>query len=226
METLLLLQIFFTAITLLTVYLFYRASGKRKLVLLIVLLWMLAQAGLGLSGFYSDTSAFPPRVLFQVIPAFATIVFLFINRKTRAWIDNADAGMLTLLHSIRIGVELVIYGLFTVKLMPEILTFEGRNFDIIAGLTAPVVYYFGYVRKVIGRNGLLIWNFACLVLLFNIVIHAALSVPTPFQQFGFEQPNVAILQFPFNWLPSVVVPLVLFSQLIVIRRLFRKQNLV
>jgi hypothetical protein len=134
--------------------------------------------------------------------------------------------MLTLLHSIRIGVELVIYGLFTVKLMPEILTFEGRNFDIIAGLTAPVVYYFGYVRKVIGRTGLLIWNFGCLVLLFNIVIHAALSVPTPFQQFGFEQPNVAILQFPFNWLPSVVVPLVLFSQLIVIRRLFRKQNLV
>jgi hypothetical protein len=226
METLLLLQIFFTAITLLTVYLFYRASGKRKLVVLIVLLWMLAQAGLGLSGFYSDTSAFLPRVFFQVIPAFATIVFLFINRKTRAWIDNADAGMLTLLHSIRIGVELVIYGLFTVKLMPEILTFEGRNFDIIAGLTAPVVYYFGYVRKVIGRTGLLIWNFGCLVLLFNIVIHAALSVPTPFQQFGFEQPNVAILQFPFNWLPSVVVPLVLFSQLIVIRRLFRKQNLV
>jgi hypothetical protein len=226
METLLLLQIFFTAITLLTVYLFYRASGKRKLVVLIVLLWMLAQAGLGLSGFYSDTSAFLPRVFFQVIPAFATIVFLFINRKTRAWIDNADAGMLTLLHSIRIGVELVIYGLFTVKLMPEILTFEGRNFDIIAGLTAPVVYYFGYVRKVIGRTGLLIWNFGCLVLLFNIVIHAALSVPTPFQQFGFEQPNVAILQFPFNWLPSLVVPLVLFSQLIVIRRLFRKQNLV
>lgn len=226
METLLLLQIFFTAITLLTVYLFYRASGKRKLVVLIVLLWMLAQAGLGLSGFYSDTSAFPPRVLFQVIPAFAAIVFLFVNRKTRAWIDNADAGMLTLLHSIRIGVELVIYGLFTVKLMPEILTFEGCNFDIIAGLTAPVVYYFGYVRKLIGRNGLLIWNFACLVLLFNIVIHAALSVPTPFQQFGFEQPNVAILQFPFNWLPSVVVPLVLFSQLIVIRRLFRKQNFV
>ncbi|MFN8711885.1 MAG: hypothetical protein ACK5Z2_03450 [Bacteroidota bacterium] len=226
METLLLLQIFFTAITLLTVYLFYRASGKRKLVVLIVLLWMLAQAGLGLSGFYSDTSAFLPRVFFQVIPAFATIVFLFVNRKTRAWIDNADAGMLTLLHSIRIGVELVIYGLFTVKLMPEILTFEGRNFDIIAGLTAPVVYYFGYVRKVIGRTGLLIWNFGCLVLLFNIVIHAALSVPTPFQQFGFEQPNVAILQFPFNWLPSVVVPLVLFSQLIVIRRLFRKQNLV
>jgi hypothetical protein len=223
METLLLLQIFFTAITLLTVYLFYRASGKRKLVVLIVLLWMLAQAGLG---FYSDTSAFLPRVFFQVIPAFATIVFLFVNRKTRAWIDNADAGMLTLLHSIRIGVELVIYGLFTVKLMPEILTFEGRNFDIIAGLTAPVVYFIGYVRKVIGRTGLLIWNFGCLVLLFNIVIHAALSVPTPFQQFGFEQPNVAILQFPFNWLPSVVVPLVLFSQLIVIRRLFRKQNLV
>ncbi|MGL5891561.1 MAG: hypothetical protein ACRC3B_16845 [Bacteroidia bacterium] len=224
METSLLLQICFAAIALLTVFIFYRATGKKKLVLLILLLWMLAQAGLALSGFYKDTSAFPPRVTFQVVPAFAAIVFLFGNRKTRTWLDGADAGMLTLLHTVRIGVELVIFGLFTIKLMPEILTFEGRNFDILAGLTAPVVYYFGYVRKVIGRTGLLIWNFGCLVLLFNIVIHAALAVPTPFQQFGIEQPNVAILQFPFNWLPSVVVPVVLFSHLITIRQLFRKQN--
>jgi hypothetical protein len=224
MTTELLLPIFFAAITLITAYIFYRATGKRRLVLLIILLWMLAQAVLALSGFYRDTTAFPPRVVFQVVPALAAILFLFANRKIRSWIDNADAGMLTLLHTIRIGVELVIYGLFAIQLMPEMLTFEGRNFDILSGLTAPVVYYFGFVRKTIGRTGLLIWNFGCLALLFIIVIHAALAVPTPFQQFGFEQPNVAILLFPFNWLPSVVVPLVLFSQLIVIRQLLRRPN--
>ncbi len=183
---------------------------------------MVIQAVLGLSGFYADTSAFPPRVVFLVVPAFAAILFLFTNRKTRLWIDLADTGMLTLLHSIRIGVEFVIYGLFAVNLMPEILTFEGRNFDMIAGLTAPVIYYFGYVRKTIGRTVLLIWNFGCLALLFNIVIHAALAVPTAFQQIGFEQPNVAILQFPFNWLPSVVVPLVLLSHCMTLKQLFRK----
>jgi hypothetical protein len=224
MTTIPLLQAFFSAITLLTAYIFYRATGKRIAVLLIILLWMLVQGVLAASGFYADTTAFPPRIVVQVIPPVCILLVVFMNRKTRSWIDSADTGMLTLLHTVRIGVELIIYGLFTVKLMPEILTFEGRNLDILSGLTAPVIYYLGYVRKTIGRTVLLVWNFACVVLLFNIVIHAALSVPTPLQQFGFEQPNVAILSFSFNWLPSVVVPLVLFSHLIVIRQLFRKPN--
>ncbi|HLL95226.1 MAG TPA: hypothetical protein VK404_09645, partial [Spirosoma sp.] len=40
---------------------------------------------------------------------------------------------------------------------------------------------------------------------------AALAAPTPFQQIAFEQPNIGILYFPFVWLPSVVVPLVLMA---------------
>ena len=40
------------------------------------------------------------------------------------------------------------------------------------------------------------------------------------QQFGFEQPNVAILHFLFVWLPGVVVPLVLLAHVVAIRRLW------
>jgi hypothetical protein len=37
--------------------------------------------------------------------------------------------------------------------------------------------------------------------------------------FAFDQPNIAVLYFPFNWLPSCIVPLVLLSHLAAIRQL-------
>jgi hypothetical protein len=63
------------------------------------------------------------------------------------------------------------------------------------------------------------WNLICLALLANIVIRAVLSLPTDFQQFGFEQPNVAVLQFPYVWLPGLIVPLVLLAHLAAIRQI-------
>jgi hypothetical protein len=99
------------------------------------------------------------------------------------------------------------------------MTFSGRNFDILSGLTAPFVYYFGFVRKKLSTAVILLWNFVCLLLLFNIVAHAILSAPFPFQQLAFSQPNIAVLHFPFTWLPACIVPLVLFSHLVTIRKL-------
>jgi hypothetical protein len=99
------------------------------------------------------------------------------------------------------------------------MTFEGRNFDIFSGLTAPVIYYSGFIKKRLGKNVILLWNFICLGLLINIVVNAILSAPFPFQMFAFDQPNIAILYFPFVWLPGCVVPLVLLSHLATIRQL-------
>jgi len=77
----------------------------------------------------------------------------------------------------------------------------------------------------LNRYALLIWNFICLALLLNIVFNAILSVPGVFQKFAFDQPNLAILAFPFALLPSVLVPLVLFSHLASIRLILLGKNL-
>jgi hypothetical protein len=66
----------------------------------------------------------------------------------------------------------------------------------------------------------LLWNLVCLGLLLNIILNAVLSAPVPFQKFAFDQPNIAVLYFPFVWLPSCVVPLVLLSHLAAIRKLY------
>jgi hypothetical protein len=216
------INLLFEFTTLLTVWFFYKASGNSTTTLLILFAWVLLQAVVGLSGFYSVTTTFPPRFLLLVVPPVLTIALLFATAKGRQYIDRLNIKTLTILHVIRIPVELTLYFLFLNKTVPELMTFEGRNFDILAGLTAPFIFYFAFMKKTGNKKLLLWWNVICLGLLLNIVVNAVLAAPFPFQQFAFDQPNIAVLYFPFNWLPGCVVPLVLFSHLAVIRRLLKK----
>jgi len=213
------ISIVFGLITITTVLLFYRATQHSKLTLIILFAWLALQTLISLTGFYTVNNSLPPRIALLGFPALLCIIVLFATSRGRKYIDQLDPGKLTILHTIRVVVELVLLMLFMHKAVPQLMTFEGRNFDILSGLSAPLIYYFGFVKKSLGKPVILIWNFICLGLLFNIVINAVLSVPTPLQQFAFDQPNIAILYFPFVWLPCCVVPIVLLSHLAVIRQL-------
>lgn len=150
---------------------------------------------------------------------FIIIIVLFVTKAGRSFIDTLPLTQLTLLHIVRIPVELVLFWLFANQVVPQIMTFEGRNFDIVSGISAPIIAYFAFANKNLNRKVLLIWNFICLALLINIVVTAILAVPTPLQQIAFDQPNTAILYFPFSWLPTFVVPVVAFCHLASIRQL-------
>lgn len=132
--------------------------------------------------------------------------------------------LLTYLHTIRIPVEFVLYWLFLSQAVPELMTFAGRNFDIIAGITAPIIAYFGLKKHKIPKTVVLIWHFICLGLLLHIVVNAFLSAPSSVQKFAFDQPNIAILYFPFSGLPTFIVPVVLFCHLAAIRQLLHRSN--
>lgn len=213
------LQLAFVLISLATVYWFYIASNKSKIFLPIAFLWMSFQMVLGLTGFYLNDVLLPPKLLLLLLPPIILVISTFCTKRGKAFIEKLDLKHLTSIQTIRIGLEIVLFGLYLAKSVPEIMTFEGRNFDIIVGLTAPVVYYFGFVKKSMNRTAMITWNVISLCLALNIVLTAILSAQTSFQQFGFEQPNIALTYFPFNWLPSVVVPILLFSQVVSIRQL-------
>ena len=215
------ISIVFVLTTFLAVGLFYNATNKSKTTVGFLAVWIILQAIVALSGFYTKTDTVPPRFALLVLPPLICIVLLFIMPNGRIYIDRFDISKLTILHIVRIPIELVLLWLCMNKAVPQLMTFEGRNFDVFSGLTAPFIYYFGFIRKKLNRNVLLIWSFACILLLLNIVINAILSAPFPFQKFAFDQPNIAILYFPFVWLPCCIVPLVLFSHLATIRKLVR-----
>ncbi|WP_410222011.1 hypothetical protein [Pedobacter sp.] len=204
-------------------------TGKRNTlkVTSFLILWLIVQAILTLKNVYSnDINSIPPKILvFGILPPVLTTCILFITKGGRRLIDSLPLKQITYLHIIRIPIEVVLYGLFLNKMIPELMTFEGRNFDIITGITAPLIAYYGFSRKMLSRKIILIWNFICLGLLINIIINAFLSAPSPLQKFAFDQPNTAILHFPFSWLPTFIVPIVLFGHLVAIRQLLKKQPL-
>ncbi len=189
-------------------------------------LWLTIQAILTYKSVYnSDTNSFPPKImLIGILPTILTVIFLFATSKGRKFIDSLPLKNLTYLNIVRIPVEIILFWLFLNKAIPELMTFEGRNFDILAGITAPLIAYFGLTKAKLNQQTILIWNFLCLGLLVNIVVNALFSAPSPIQKFAFDQPNIAILNFPFSWLPTFIVPIVLFGHLTSIRQLWRQKK--
>jgi len=212
-----LVSIFFILITIATFYLFYRSTVGKDNIAVIIIIWLTLQAIVSGSGFYLETNIMPPRFLLLIGPPIIFIILLFLFEPGKKFLDRFDPEKLTWIHTVRVPVELVLYWLFVYKQIPQVMTFEGRNFDILSGLTAPLIILFGYRSKKISSTIIILWNIVCLALLFNIVIHAVLSAPFPFQKFGFNQPNVGVFYFPYTWLPGFIVPVVLFSHLVSLR---------
>ena len=199
-------------------------SKKANIILFSLIIWLIIQAVLTLENIYSsDTISIPPKILLLgIFPSILTILFLFATKKGRQFIDSLPLINLIYLNIVRIPVEFILLLLFVNKAVPQLMTFEGRNFDIFAGITAPLIaYYYCITKSNLNRKIILGWNFVCLALLINIVVSALLSAPSPIQKFAFDQPNIAILNFPFSWLPTFIVPTVLFGHLVSIRQLIK-----
>lgn len=209
----------------LTIYLFYKATHSSKVFLTIAIVWVVIQTFISLSGFYHLSKDTPPTLPLLLLPPIGFMMMLFLSKRGRLFIDGLSTANLTGLHSVRVFVELVFYFLFIYKYIPKIMTFEGRNFDMLAGLTAPFVYYVGFVRNRLNRSLLITWNVACLLLVINAAMLAILSIPSNFQHMGLEQPNIALGMFPFTLLPGFVLPVVLFSHLAAIRQLIKRKSL-
>jgi hypothetical protein len=211
-------------ITVIIAYLIFISAVKNKAwPSFIILLWITLTGILAYKGFFKDSSGFPPKLMLAVVPAIIFIIVLLVTKKGQAFTESLDIRKLTILHIVRIPVELTLYWLALNKTVPDLMTFTGRNFDIVAGITAPLIYFICFKGgEVKNRNLLLAWNFICLALLLNIVINAVLSAPFSFQQFAADQPNIAVLYFPYVLLPSFIVMIVLFSHLAAIRRLLKK----
>ena len=220
----------FVLTTLLTLgFLFYSFRSIRppgipsNLAAFLVPFWLIATAFLAIAGVYARFEAFPPKVfLLGVFPAIAIVLVYFLF--FRPFVERLSLRALTWLHIVRIPVELVLLWLFQYGLVPQVMTFEGRNFDILSGLSAPVAALLAFRGDKTNRVLLIIWNFIALGLLANIVIVALLSFPSPVQRLGLEQPNVGVAYFPFIWLPTIIVPVVLFAHLAALWKLFRGQT--
>lgn len=214
-----------TAVFLVLAFSFSKAEKTKKFThftALALLMWMIFMAALAVNKYFLDIRATPPKIAVPVMIITGIILLLFLLPRGRRILDGLSLEVLTWLHIVRIPVEIVLFLLVAEKMIPVSMTFEGINFDIISGISAPVMAFLYFRKKAIGKKFLLIWNFICLGLVLNVVINGVLSVPSPIQVLNLDHPNMAVLYFPYSWLPTFVVPAVVFSHLVAIRSLLKK----
>lgn len=114
-----------------------KASQNHQAVRWGTLLWLIVAAVPALYGFFANTGTVPPRMPLLLAPSLIIILIAFATTKGKTFIDSLDNKLLTWLSLVRIPVEICLFWLFLEGHVPQVMTFEGRNLDILAGATAP-----------------------------------------------------------------------------------------
>lgn len=199
----------------------FQEERKRRILsrtTLALLGWAALTGVLSLSGFFRDFTSFPPRLTLVLIVPLIAIIWIVSTKTTRDILLHTPPETIIGLQSFRVFVEILLWMLFITNLAPIQMTFEGRNLDILSGITAPLVAFL-VARKKISIAFTIIWNIACLGLLANIVITAIASMPTPFRVFMNEPPNTIVAEFPIVWLPALLVPMAYSLHFLSLRQL-------
>jgi hypothetical protein len=195
----------------------YLDNRRRKAVLLVFLAWVFYTAALGYSGMLASPIGGPPRIALILVPVLLGALFLARSNAGRDLALSFPVSLLIGAQVFRVAVELFIHQFWSVGLVPKMLTYEGANFDILVGLSAPVVAWLVATRRL--STGLaLAWNVFGLLLLANIVARAILTSPA-LQALVTEVPNRALGTFPFTFIPGLLAPLALILHVLAIRAL-------
>ncbi len=202
-------------------------SEKRRRIVnttsLVFASWVGFVSVLALVGFL-DFSTMPPRMAIVLVVPLAALVVVMLRPSTKVLLAAVPPAWLIGIQSFRIVVELLLWVLHVLNLLPVQMTFEGRNWDILVGLTAPIVAYFCFVKKSWSPRVAVVWNIAGLGLLLNIVVVSILSMPTPLRVFMNEPANTIVAQFPFVLLPAVLVPIAYSMHVLSLRQLLARRK--
>ena len=203
-----------------------QASRKKLInrVILISLMWIVGLSLVAITGFFMNFSL-PPRIFLVLATMLITALLITFSKRTTDLLRFVPPSWLLYIQFFRVPVELMLWRLFIEGITPVQMTFEGRNWDILVGLTAPIFAYFCFKQKGWGRKVAIWWNIGGLALLLNIIVVAILSFPTPFRVFMNEPANTAVAQFPMILLPAVLVTIAFSMHFLSLRQLTTHQNM-
>jgi hypothetical protein len=176
-------------------------------VMLAITVWVAALGFLSLQGIFANFKSLPPRILpALLVPLVAGLLFLR-SAAARELLARTSLQWPIYLQSFRILMEIILWLLYLQHRVPAIMTFEGRNVDILVGVTAIPVGYLCFVKRAWPVHVAYWWNVAGILILLNVVMHAQLSTPSPFRVFVTEPPLTFIAYWPYILLPGFLVPL-------------------
>jgi hypothetical protein len=181
-----------------------------------VLVWLVVTGLAGWLGLARDFQRVPPPMFVLLLAAVVLAVVTAMSRVGSRLVAEAGIVWLIGVQAFRVAVEVFLDWGHRVDLVPVQMTFEGRNWDIVSGVSAAAVAWLAAKRQA-PRWLVLLWNCVGLALLLNIVVIAVLSMPTPLRRFHNEPVNSFIAYLPYIWLPTFLVQLAFFGHLLVFR---------
>ncbi len=181
--------------------------------------WLVYGGVLGYLGVIGDPSLRPPGPAFLLVPVFLFVsLFLARSRAGERVALSIPLWIIMGLQTFRVGVELFLHQLWLAGMAPRMITYAGGNFEIVVGMSAPIVAWL-YARGRTGERAALAWNVLGLVTLANVAGRAILTAPGLLGFIHAEIPNTAIGTFPFTYIPGFLAPLALTLHVLAIRAL-------
>jgi len=198
---------------------------KRKKIILVMGLvaWQLYIFLLGQTELLSSLELPPRFVIFLIGPAFLfTGIFIYSNRNA-IWLKHIPKSWLIYLQSFRIFVETLFVFSVAQGVLHQNVTIEGYNFDMILGLTAPLIAFLAFEKKIFSIKMVIAWNYLGLLVLASVIFLFLTTVFFP----GFygSDSNLMPLEFtkyPYTLVAGFLMPVAVFIHVLSIVQLSKK----
>jgi len=196
-----------------------QAAKKQKLLtryLIGVALWLIYIVILSSYGLL-DEFGLPPRIpLLVVLPAIIIFWIATSQQLFKQAIVKTPLAFPIYIQSFRIIVELLIYGAYWNDVLPREVTFHGTNYDILVGISAPLVGYL-VTKKIIGTRGLWVWNVVALFVL-SLTVYTFISSHY-FADSSLSMENRQFVYLPYLLLPAILLPFAIFYHIVSIKQI-------
>lgn len=180
--------------------------------------WLLCVGLAALEGRFAEWEALPPRIPMAVGLCSLLLVGPALRREAQPWLVALPLSWPIGIQLFRLPVEAVLWRLSETGRIPVQMSFEGQNFDVLVGITAPLVAQ-GLAMGHLPRRFAQGWNVLGLLLLANVVRIAATSIPGPLRVAWPGEPLELVAWWPFVWLPTFLVPVAFAGHVLSLRQL-------
>ena len=184
--------------------------------------WMAITWNAAQSGILREWDRRPPPLFFFVAGVVGLAALIAFSRAGRRLARHVPLWVLVAVQAFRFPLELAMHAMSERGVMPSVMSYSGRNFDIVTGASAIAVALLS-AAGLGSRRLVMAWNILGLLLLANVVIVAILATPV-FRYFGEQQLNVWVTYPPFVWLPAVMVLAALAGHLVIFRALRGRED--
>lgn len=203
--------------------------GLKQMIWWFPLTMVLFQLGVFILGefeFYTNL-AMPPRLVYAgILPSFVLLAVFSFSKIGNQLCNYLPLHLPVIFQSFRILVELFIYLIYLLGWGPKEATMIGYNYEFYFGITALIMGYLMWKKKLSGKI-LLVWNLIGLIML-GFIVGIFFTASIAWDTFwGKEAPMMSneMMKMPALSIATLYMPLAVWMHIFSIRQLCKQKKM-